>query len=80
MNPDLIDALRDGGAIAILLFFLVGGLKGWWVFTRHLDQVVAAMQEKNDLLREDRDFWREAALTGLEGMKESVRLAERRHR
>lgn len=80
MNPELIQYLREGSAITILLWFIVGGVRGTWVLGRHMREVISAMQEKNDLLREDRDFWREAALTGLEGMKESVRLAERRHR
>jgi hypothetical protein len=46
------------GLVAVLFLILVGGKKGWWVFGWHYEEQV----ERTNLVREEKDAWRETAL------------------
>lgn len=47
----LYGLMRDGGTSAVFLLFMVGGIRRWWVWGWHYDQV-----------RIERDQWKELAL------------------
>ncbi len=78
MDPALVDLLEKGGVIAALLFFIVGGLRGWWVFGRHHEEVVKQAAERLEEMTSDRDYWRSTTVQSLRTASESVQLAERR--
>lgn len=80
MDPtELLNIVRDGGIIGVLIIFLVGGMRGWWVFGRHHDESMRQAAAHLDQMRQDRNFWRDLAVEGVATAKEGVRLAERRH-
>jgi hypothetical protein len=80
MNPEFFDYLKDGGVIGLLLFFVYGGMKEWWVFGTHFRSLRTESEARLTELRDDRDYWRSIAEELLNISREGVRLAERRHR
>lgn len=63
MDPDLINQIVDIGFAGGLLLILIGGSRGWWIYGKLHDRIVA------DLVA-DRDLWRKLALG-------TLRIAER---
>ena len=54
LDPATWSAIRDLGFGGLAAFALVGGFRGWYVWRREHDAVVA-----------DRDFWRSTALRAM---------------
>jgi positive regulator of sigma E activity len=67
LNPELLTALSDLGAVTILLLILLGGAKGWWVFGWHYEEVA-----------KERDAWREIALSTTSLAEKAIQRLERR--
>ena len=78
MTPELLDYLKDGGVIGLLLFFVFGGMKEWWVFGTHFRTLRDESEARLKELREDRNYWRSIAEELLHISREGVQLAERR--
>lgn len=78
MSPDLFDYVKDGGVIALLLFFIVGGIREAWVFGSHYRVMRSEAETRLTEMRDDRDYWRSLAEQLLHISREGVRLAERR--
>lgn len=66
---DLLKLVTQGGGLAVMGFVVIGFLKGW---------IVPGPTYK-DLLQ-DRDDWKEAALTSVNGVEKAVDLSERRRK
>lgn len=64
MPDTLLQYLRDGGIIGLLLLAFVGGFKRWWVFGWHYDSVCR-----------ERDEWKQLALRGTVIAGQAVELA-----
>lgn len=64
MPDTLLQYLRDGGIIGLLLLAFVGGFKRWWVFGWHYDAVCR-----------ERDEWKQLALRGTVIAGQAVELA-----
>lgn len=71
MDPALIRALTDLGAVGLAIAVLIGGYKGWWIFGPIHRAIVA------DLL-EQRNFWREQALHGTSLAEKAVEVVTKR--
>lgn len=57
--------LRDGGAYAVLIFALIGGYKGWYVWRWTYDAAVHALEK-------DRDEWKQIGKAGLQVAKSTL--------
>lgn len=62
-GEQLLALLDKGGTIALLVFVLIAGWRGWWVFGR----------EYNDKVKEC-DSWRRLALQGTDLAHRAVAL------
>lgn len=67
LNPELLSALSDLGTITLLLFILIAGARGWWVFGWHYEEVAR-----------ERDAWREIALSTTSLAEKAIQRLERR--
>ena len=56
-DPQQVEQIIDLGIAGILVFALIGGFFGWWIYGPIHRAIVRD-------LKEDRDFWRRQALTG----------------
>lgn len=72
MDPTTLRAITDAGFAVGLLTVLIGGFRGWWIYGPLHDRIVAD-------LREQRDFWRDAALSGAHVAEKAVDLAVQPH-
>ena len=54
--------VRDGGVVSVLVFFIVGGFKGWWVFAAQLSRERLLLEQQRDQFLRERDEWRGLAL------------------
>lgn len=61
-----LDAIQKAGLIGLLLFFIIGGQRGWWIFGREYDAV-----------REERDTWKQIALDNLGLQSKTVDVLEK---
>lgn len=57
--------LKQGGPIAMFVIFIMGLIRGWWVMGNHFRDMA-----------EDRDFWRQATLDGLDAAEKTLDLHE----
>lgn len=73
----IFQAVRDGGAVVALLFFIFGGVRGIWMFTSHHREVVTEKDRQIADIKQDRDFWRDAAIKGLDAAELGVHMAAR---
>jgi hypothetical protein len=80
MSPELLDYVKDGGVIALLLLFVVGGMRETWVWGTHYRAMRTEAETRLQEMRSDRDYWRSLAEQALDISREGVGLAERRHR
>lgn len=65
-----------GGALALLLLILAGGVRGWWVFGRELSHLNERYEATLLDLRQDRDEWKRAALAGTDLAQKAVTAVE----
>ena len=80
MDTNAIELIKDGGVIAALVFFIVGGAREWWYFAPSVKALITQHEERLEEMRGDRDYWRDVAQQALDLSKEGVGLAERRNR
>lgn len=66
MTPSDWDlVLKQGGPIAMFIIFIMGLMRRWWIMGSHFQD-----------LEEDRNFWRQVALDGLEAAEKTLDLHE----
>jgi hypothetical protein len=54
--------VRDGGVVSVLIFFIVGGFKGWWVFGAQLSRERVLLETQRDQLFKEREEWKSLAM------------------
>jgi len=67
LSPQVLSALSDLGTVALLLLILLAGVKGWWVFGWHYEEVAR-----------ERDAWREIVLSTTSLAEKAIQRLERR--
>lgn len=65
--PQIIKAVSDAGIIGLLIVFVIGGVRKWWVFGWMYRELEA-----------ERDVWKELALKGTKLTGAAIKVAERR--
>jgi len=70
---DIFKWVTSGGIVGVLLFVLVGGYKGWWVFGWQYKDAL----DRIDQAEKERDDWRDIALTGTSMAERTVDLFRR---
>ncbi len=70
---DIFKWITSGGIVGILAFVLIGGYKGWWVFGWQYRDV----QDRIKKAEQERDDWRDIALTGTSMAERTVDLFKR---
>lgn len=73
-----IDVIERAGVAGVLIMFLVGGYRGWWVYGRQHNEAMEAWKARFEEMKEDRDYWRDVAVQGVQTAKEGLSLAETR--
>jgi len=73
-----VDVIERAGVAGVLIMFLFGGARGWWVFGRHHTEAMEAWKERFEDMEQDRDYWRDVAIQGVQTAKEGLTLAEAR--
>ena len=58
----LYEYIRDGGIVFCLVFFIVGGFKGWWVWGSQLTRERFLLEQQRDQLFQEREQWKRMAL------------------
>jgi hypothetical protein len=56
------DYIRDGGVLAVLLFFILAGWKGIWVWGTQLARERLLLEQQRDQFLRERDEWRALAM------------------
>jgi len=56
------DYVRDGGVLSVLVFFILGGFKQWWVFGHTLTRERQLLEQQRDQFMRERDSWQRIAL------------------
>ncbi len=84
MDPADWGPIADqAGVVALMILFVSGFVRGWWITGREAEQQRRDAIERLEELRDDRDYWRQAAdrAGGLaESAVESAPAPERRRR
>jgi len=70
----LVDVIQNGGAMGLLIFFLVAGFKGWIVWGREFQREINRREE----VERERNEWRELALRGTNLAESLTQVTERR--
>jgi hypothetical protein len=73
-NPaEIVDLIRDGGALLLLVVAILGGIRGWYVWKREFDD------ERSDKLAaiKERDEWKALAIELMRATDRATSLAER---
>lgn len=81
----ILQIVRDGGIIGLLLIILVGGAKKWWVWgwiyeeseLRNVKQLETWHTEREALIRE-KDEWKDLALSGSRITESALEVARPR--
>lgn len=83
-ETQIADYLSEAGVIGLLAFVIVAGMRQWWVWGwqyRELITRISALEVANDkekeLLRKERNEWRDIALENLNLTTRTVSVAER---
>lgn len=63
---DILDILKQGGIVGLLLVFQFGLIKRWWVMGQFYDEKSKEAEE-----------WKQAALHGTYAAREAVTLAQK---
>jgi hypothetical protein len=53
--------LREGGWLAVLIFVLFSGYKGWWQFGTYVATIVGLLTQRAENAERERDDWKEIA-------------------
>lgn len=64
----ITEVIKTTGAIGVLVFFIIGLVRGWWVMKSQHEQ----LKEHCSEMREDRDLWKTTALRGTDIAERSV--------
>ncbi len=59
---NVYEYVRDGGIVAVLVFFILGGFKQYWVFGHVLTRERMMLETQRDQLMRERDAWQRLAL------------------
>lgn len=70
----IVDIVQNGGAMGLLIFFLVAGFKGWIVWGREFQREI----QRRESIEIERDDWRELALRGTNLAESLTQVQERR--
>lgn len=66
------DYVRDGGVTAVLVFVIVGGWKGIWVWGHVLLRERLMLEQQRDQLMRERDSWQRIALSATLAAEKAV--------
>lgn len=58
---ELFAYVKDGGQLALLLLFIVGGFRAWWVWGWHHREVVTDLKQRLADERADKNEWKSIA-------------------
>lgn len=78
MEPWLVTLLKDFGPLGVLVAAVLAITRGYFVPKQHHAEVVEQYRERLIEAVEDRDYYRDLALTALRTAEKSTGLAERR--
>jgi hypothetical protein len=70
----LLSLVPEAGATGLLVFFIVAVSKGWILFKREVDSIIAAKDE----LEAERNDWRELALRGTDLAEGLAKVQQRK--
>lgn len=70
----LLELVPEAGATGLLVFFIVAVSKGWIVFKREVDSIIAHSKE----VERERNDWRELALRGTDLAEGLAQVQQRR--
>lgn len=73
---DIVQIIRDGGIIALLLVILLGGARGWWVFGNVYRDTIKELADRYQDMRTERDEWRRQAMRGTTNAERATAIAE----
>jgi hypothetical protein len=65
MEAQILQYLQSGGVLALLVFIVYGGSKGWWVYGR-----------THDDMRRERDEWKAVATGAITSVKDTLAAME----
>jgi hypothetical protein len=68
MDPTLVDLiarLTNGSAATLLLFAIIGGYKGWYIFKGPYLKIIGLLEQRYEDMRRDRDGWKDIAMRTL---------------
>lgn len=63
---DVVQLVRDGGLVTLLLFILIGGYRGWWVWGHQYTAI-----------RNERDEWKSLFLRSIKVTEVAVTVAQK---
>ena len=82
----MLQFIRDGGILGLLVFILFAAYRRWWVTGRELDDYKQATEKvladamaqagaALDAMRAERDEWKAMALRGIEANERALEVA-----
>lgn len=81
MSADTFTSIMSLGehlsASGLLIFFIVGGWKGWWVWQREYLKAEVDRQREYAKLEADRDWWKARSINNTELVRSAVKVAEK---
>jgi hypothetical protein len=70
----ILDLIPSAGATGLLVFFIVAVSKGWILFKREVDMLVA----QHAAMENERNDWRDLALRGTDLAEELTKVQQRK--
>lgn len=70
----IIDAF---GTMGVLVVIIVGGIRRWYIWGHHHDELKSTWKDHFDAMERDRDEWKQIALTGTSLSSRAVNLVEK---
>jgi hypothetical protein len=70
----ILDLIPSAGATGLLVFFIVAVSKGWIMFKREVDTLLATISA----LEQERNDWRDLALRGTDLAEELTKVSQRK--
>ena len=67
-----VDMLKNGGVVLALLLALVGGWRGWYVWSDTYKAITDEKDEAYEAMVQDRNLWRDKALQATDKLIEAV--------
>lgn len=76
-SVEWLDVFREYGAIAVLLFFVIGWFRGSLYGAKAVEKIEKAAEDRFNDMRSERDVWRDLALNGTDMARRAVSIAEK---